>query len=171
MVGRMARVSPASFISPSPIQPWTGRELAGLAVAAATDARRWRHLIEFDENERFALKIDETDEHDLWLLTWLPEQETGWHDHGGSIGAFAIARGALCERRFVRGRGRQELRLGPGGSRIVPDPVLHNVANRDGARAISLHAYSPPLRTMTYFDEKQNVQQVADVRVPGARTC
>lgn len=165
----MSRPS-TTYHRPSEIRPWSGRELAGLVVAAASDARRWSRLVEFDEQERFALKIDENDEHDLWLLTWLPGQTTGWHDHGGSTGAFAVARGALRERRFAPGRGVQEIRLGAGASRIVPDPVLHHVGNHDVSRAISLHAYSPPLQTMTYFDEQQNVLEVADVRVPGARS-
>ena len=33
-----------------------------------------------------------------WLLSWLPGQGTGLHDHGGSAGAFAVVRGTLHER-------------------------------------------------------------------------
>jgi quercetin dioxygenase-like cupin family protein len=147
----------------------TGRELVDLVTGVAADVRRWSRLVQFDENERFALKLDENDERDLWLLTWLPGQHTGWHDHGGSVGAFTVVRGALREERFVSGYGRREIRLGPGASRIVPDPTRHDVGNRGGASAISIHSYSPPLRTMTYFDDDLRVQQVAEVRVPGAR--
>jgi mannose-6-phosphate isomerase-like protein (cupin superfamily) len=154
---------------PAATDRWTGAQLAGLAIAAAADPRRWAHRVEFHETERFALQIERDDDHDLWLLSWLPGQQTGWHDHGGSTGAFAVARGAILERRIVAGRGGHEIRLGPGASRIVPDPVLHDVGNPYGTPAVSLHAYSPPLETMTYFDEHLAIAQVADVRVPGSR--
>lgn len=167
----MTSFTPARLVTTSePSETrWSGRQLAEFVTDAAADARRWARLVGFDEHERFALKLDEDDERDLWLLTWLPGQHTGWHDHGGSNGAFAVARGALHERRYVAGHGRREIRLGPRASRIVPDPVLHDVRNQGPASAISLHAYSPPLRTMTYFDERLDVSQIADIQAPGAR--
>src|SRR3712207_8332217 len=33
----------------------------------------------------------------VWLLSWLPGQGTGLHDHGGSAGALAVVRGTLSE--------------------------------------------------------------------------
>lgn len=139
-------------------QRWSGTRLAGLVAETLAEPARWVKQVKFDDTERFCLLLDRDDEHDLWLLTWLPGQETGWHDHGGSTGAFTVARGALRERRPLARRGLQDVRLGPGASRLVPNPVLHNVGNHDAAPAVSLHAYSPPLSTMTFFDDAQLVR-------------
>ncbi len=147
----------------------SGQDLVEVTAAAARDAQRWERLARFDEDERFALLLDRTGEHDLWLLTWLPGQGTGWHDHGGSTGAFTVARGSLRERRAVPGRRCHTVAIGSAVSRIVPDPVLHDVRNVLTTPAISFHAYSPPLTTMTYFDDDLTVRHVADVRIPGAR--
>ena len=37
------------------------------------------------------------DDHEVWLLSWLPGQRTGFHDHGESVGAFTVARTMLFE--------------------------------------------------------------------------
>ena len=38
-----------------------------------------------------------TDDYEAWLLTWLPGQSTGLHDHGGSAGAFTVLSGVVEE--------------------------------------------------------------------------
>jgi hypothetical membrane protein len=39
--------------------------------------------------------------HEVWVISWLPGQATGFHDHGGSAGAFAVVWGTLMECRVV----------------------------------------------------------------------
>jgi TolB-like protein len=37
--------------------------------------------------------------HDIWAISWLLGQSTGFHDHGESAGAFVVATGLLEEYR------------------------------------------------------------------------
>jgi hypothetical protein len=92
------------------------RRLAGLAgltqlvrsVAAGPD--QWAHLVRYRAGERWYQRLEQTEGHELWLLTWLPGQRTGFHDHFGSAGAFAVVRGELQENTVPAGRGRRGAR-------------------------------------------------------------
>src|SRR5271165_7302133 len=46
--------------------------------------------------ERLYLGVD----YDIWVISWLPGQSTGFHDHGPSAGAFVVASGILEEHRL-----------------------------------------------------------------------
>jgi hypothetical protein len=39
-------------------------------------------------------------DYDIWVISWLPGQSTGFHDHGASSGAFVVATGILEEHRL-----------------------------------------------------------------------
>jgi rhodanese-related sulfurtransferase len=90
---------------------------------------------------------------DIWLLAWQPSQETDWHDHGGSSGSFAVTNGALLEE--FRGPGSRRLarRELAGGAHTSFGPAhVHNVRHHGEGPALSIHAYSPPLVAMTYYE-------------------
>ncbi len=53
----------------------------------------------------------------VWLLSWLPGQRTGFHDHGSSGGAFTVVQGCLRERAAYGGR------PDPVGAARMPGPV------------------------------------------------
>ena len=87
------------------------------------------------------------DAYELWLISWLPGQSTGFHDHGGANGAFAVALGELAEHQITTARtveAGQVRGFGPG--------YVHDVRNESAAPAISVHIYSPPLSTMQRYD-------------------
>jgi predicted metal-dependent enzyme (double-stranded beta helix superfamily) len=82
------------------------------------------------------------------VISWLPGQATGFHDHGGSAGAFAVVWGTLVERRVVLAKP-----VGAGGARAFGPRYIHDVRNAAAASvAVSVHAYSPPLPAMTRYD-------------------
>jgi predicted metal-dependent enzyme (double-stranded beta helix superfamily) len=92
------------------------------------------------------------EDREVWLLSWLPGQRTGFHDHGRSAGAFTVVQGCLRERAAPGGRPE------PAGATLLPGSVrwfgpryIHDVGNESAAPAISVHAYSPPLTTMDRF--------------------
>lgn len=150
---------------------WTAAQLVTLVRDVANGPAHWAQFVRFDPDERFAMLLERGPGHDLWLLTWLPGQHTGLHDHGGSTGAFAVVSGRLREHRPSAESARSTTRIRPGRPRVVPDPIVHDVGNVDRAPAISIHAYSPPLSAMTYFDDALGVrtQRIVDAEVGQAR--
>jgi len=99
-------------------------------------ARRWY--------ERLHLGPD----YDIWLISWLPGQSTGFHDHGASSGAFVIAAGSLEEHR----PGETPRLISVGEPCVFGPDYAHDVRNVSLAPAISIHAYSPPLDEMNEYE-------------------
>jgi quercetin dioxygenase-like cupin family protein len=118
-----------------------------LAIAYARDLRRWAHLLRYDKEERFAGLIDETEEHQAWVMTWLPGQHTDLHDHAGASGAFTVVRGTLREYVERDGRTRE---LVAGQSRVFGPGYAHQVTGIGDEPAVSVHVYRP-LRSMRSF--------------------
>src|SRR5207249_2850383 len=69
-----------------------------LARRVAENRASWAHALRYDPDERFATLLSRTDEHEVWLLSWLPGQSTDLHDHGPASGAFTVVSGVLTER-------------------------------------------------------------------------
>jgi rhodanese-related sulfurtransferase len=134
-----------TFLSPS--------TLGRVTAAFAARPELFEGLVVQDPELRWHLKLSRRPGFDLWVLAWQPGQETDWHDHGGSSGSFAVVGGRLLERyrrpgtRTVAGR---ELAAGAVSS-FGPSHV-HNVGYVGDAPATSIHAYSPPLAAMTYYE-------------------
>ncbi len=82
-------------------------------LAAATG--EWSALVRYTEDERWYHRLERGENHEVWLLSWLPGQRTGFHDHCGSSGAFAVVQGELQERTPAAGR--------PGRSRPPSRPA------------------------------------------------
>jgi predicted metal-dependent enzyme (double-stranded beta helix superfamily) len=113
----------------------------------------WRSLVRYDPAQRWYQLLQQHDDHEIWLLSWLPGQSTGFHDHGWSAGAFTVAEGCLAERGARRGRPRRRsVAVTAGAARSFGPWYIHDVRNSSGAPAVSVHAYSPPLTGMQRFD-------------------
>ncbi|SNT48477.1 Predicted metal-dependent enzyme of the double-stranded beta helix superfamily [Actinomadura meyerae] len=129
----------------------TGAHVTGpLAETAAELARSsadWLARVRFDPEGRWYERLHRDDDREIWLISWLPGQGTGLHDHGGSRGAFAVALGALEERDPGAVR-----TVAPGEVRAFGADYVHEVRNASAAPAISVHAYSPPLSAMNRYD-------------------
>jgi rhodanese-related sulfurtransferase len=87
-------------------------------------------------------------DHDIWVISWLPGQSTGFHDHGVSSGAFAMATGILEEHRV----GEPAVSINPSKPRAFGPNYAHDVRNVSLAPAVSIHAYSPPLDEMNEYE-------------------
>ena len=125
------------------------------AVTAALAARPglWADLVIHDPDVRWYLPLHRSNSCDVWLLAWEPGQDTDWHDHGGSSGSFAVAAGSLLERyRAASGRRLSRRQLVAGRAVAFGPGHVHNVAHEGSGPATSIHAYSPPLLAMTYYD-------------------
>lgn len=113
-----------------------------IARELAADRDRWRHLLRYLPDERFAVLVDGTDEQEIWLMSWLPGQGTDLHNHGDATGAFTVVLGSLTER--VARRETEVLHhLVAGQSRVFGPGYVHGVGNAGADPAVSIHVYRP----------------------------
>jgi len=119
----------------------------------AAQRASWRPLVRYDPARRWYQLLEQRDDHEIWLLSWLPGQYTGFHDHGRSAGAYTVAEGCLAERGARRGRPwRRSRYVAAGAARSFGPWYIHEVRNSSAVPAVSVHAHSPPLTGMQRFD-------------------
>jgi predicted metal-dependent enzyme (double-stranded beta helix superfamily) len=130
------------------------RQLAAEVRRLTATPAEWVARVRLDPEGRWYERIIAGDGYEVWLISWLPGQSTGFHDHGGSAGAFAVVWGALDECVVPRsGRPALVTRVEAGDVRAFGPRYVHDVRNSAaGSVAVSVHAYSPPLSTMTRYD-------------------
>ncbi len=134
-----------TFLSPS--------TLGRVTAAFAARPELFEGLVVRDPALRWHLKLSRRPGFDLWVLAWQPGQETDWHDHGGSSGSFAVVEGRLLERFRRSGTRTVAAReLGVGAVASFGPSHVHNVGYVGDEPATSIHAYSPPLAAMTYYE-------------------
>ncbi|GAB3113499.1 cysteine dioxygenase [Janibacter alkaliphilus] len=114
-----------------------------------------------DPTQRSWAEISRTPHLQIWLLRWPPGASTGWHDHGGSMGAFTVVAGELTERTLTSGLQAQQLPSDEG--RAYGGAHTHEVVNLGEDEAVSVHAYSPSLAQMTRYDLVAGRLEVAAV--------
>jgi Cysteine dioxygenase type I len=120
-------------------------ELARVASAIRDRPELWEPLLVVDAHRRRYRLLYEDERTDIWVLCWMPGQSTGFHDHDISDVGIAIARGMIIERQLRLPTGATALELRPGDTREGPAGYIHSVAHGEGAPAVSIHCYSPPL--------------------------
>ncbi|MEU0505156.1 cysteine dioxygenase family protein [Nocardia sp. NPDC005998] len=138
-------------------------------------AGRYDHLLPangiWPVEERWATRLLADDEVDVWLISWTPGKSTELHDHAGSLGALTVLSGALSEFRW-NGTELRRRTLTAGDQASFPIGWVHDVmrapaaagdslpAARNGTAesvgpldpTLSVHAYSPPLTAMSYYE-------------------
>jgi len=141
----------------------TPRQLAARVRRLLETPANWVTRVRLDPEGRWYEQIRVNDSCELWLISWLPGQSTGFHDHGGANGAFGVVWGELDEHMVARGGAVSDGSAGVPGSavRVVPAGQVrsfgahhvHDVRNSAAdSVAVSVHAYSPPLSAMTRYD-------------------
>jgi rhodanese-related sulfurtransferase/mannose-6-phosphate isomerase-like protein (cupin superfamily) len=125
----------------------TPEELATIiSLFASSDG--WIDKVRLRAQQRWYQRLYLGQDYDIWVISWLPGQSTGFHDHGASSGAFVIATGILEEHR----PGERIRVIHPGKPRAFGPDYAHDVRNVSLAPAVSIHAYSPPLTDMNEYE-------------------
>lgn len=119
----------------------------------ADEVRQGRHDVHADPDERWHVRLFADERIDVWLISWTPEQGTQMHDHGGSSGAYTVVSGELSEASWNPITGDVAERIVRTGDEIAFDGTyVHDVRNLGTETAVSVHAYSPPLAHMNFYD-------------------
>lgn len=143
-------------------------DLTTITRQVAAEVVAGMHEVRVDHTHRWSKRLHADPHLDVWLISWTTEQAAELHDHGGSIGALTVVRGELTEWRWTSGRagdhevtpeelvasgpGLRRRTLGASSGAAFPLGHVHDVSNRRTEPAVSVHAYSPPLSTMSYYD-------------------
>ena len=129
------------------------RALRALALRLASAVRGDEVTIERGE-ERGFVRLLGTPTHEAWLIAWARTSGLDLHDHGGSAGSIVVVQGRLHEdyTDLDRPHGLRSRRLGAGRSFAVPASRAHEVTNPGTELALSVHVYSPPITSMTFYD-------------------
>jgi quercetin dioxygenase-like cupin family protein len=141
-VGELARV-------PRPC----GRELSGAELEAfvrelAERPELWIDLVKHDATQRLYEELLSDEHVTAWLICWLEDHDTGFHDHDVSSGAVAVVSGAVREERLTIDGAPRESVFAAGQSFHFSATDIHRVRHAGSDPAVTLHVYSPPLLRM-----------------------
>ncbi|MET9916639.1 cupin domain-containing protein [Streptomyces sp. NPDC006435] len=131
------------LLQPPREHPATVAEFVGLARRIAADRARWEPLVRYDATTRWYHRLHAGPGYEVWLLSWVPGQGSGRHDHGPSSGVLTLLEGRLTER-----TDRGDRTLEPGAQRVFAPGYVHEVVNDSLEPAVSLHVYYPGLTEM-----------------------
>lgn len=111
---------------------------------------------------RWFTRLHADDDLDVWLISWVPGHATELHDHAGSLGALTVLSGSLDEYRWDGAQLRSR-RLDAGDQAAFPLGWVHDVTAAESAfETLSVHAYSPPLTAMSFYEvtERKRLRRV-----------
>jgi quercetin dioxygenase-like cupin family protein len=117
--------------------------------AARTPA--WRPLVRHDESERVYALLHRDDDVEIYLVCWMPNHDTGFHDHDDSAAAITVLDGQITEERLAL-TGAVNRTLTAGDTVTIAREAIHRVKHAGEVPATTLHAYSPPLRRVGTYE-------------------
>ncbi|HVX20179.1 MAG TPA: cysteine dioxygenase family protein [Acidimicrobiales bacterium] len=106
-----------------------------------------------------SIRLLATTFYDVWLITWPAGSALAAHDHGAARSVLQVVAGQLTETVAFGGGGPGAARTEPcrrelwAGDATEAEPsAIHELANRSGADATTVHVYSPPLAGVAFYD-------------------
>jgi hypothetical protein len=121
-------------------------ELVGFAAALAGSPERWRDLAGHDGEGRVYETIWSDEYVNAWVIRWSDDSDTGFHDHDVSAAGIVVIEGSVLEERLSLAGPPVARRFAAGESFHLSASAIHRVRHDGGAPALTIHAYSPPLR-------------------------
>ena len=147
---------------------------SAIALALADAPEMWWPLVRHHTATRWYVPLLEDDDVEAWLLGWPVGEGIELHDHDSSSGALVVVEGMLLETSveasdWVRPGGRlRHLRLSEGDLVSFGPDHIHDVVNGGDRMALSIHVYSPRLRSMTFYENRPD-RGLAAVRTEVSR--
>jgi hypothetical protein len=127
-------------------------ELEALVGVLAARPELWAAHVCHDRERRVYEQLLRDDHLAVWLICWMDDHDTGFHEHDLSAGAVAMTAGRLREDRLALGGPAITRTYEPGGTFTFSAVDIHRVRHVPGPPAVSLHAYSPPLWRMGAYE-------------------
>jgi hypothetical protein len=130
-------------------------ELVELSTAIGTTPELWSDRVRHDVGERIYVQLYRDLHLDVWMICWLDDQKTGYHDHDLSSGGVYVCSGTLVEDRFTvttDGLCHASRERRAGEQFVFDGAYIHGMRHAGGPPATSIHCYSPPLWRMGYYE-------------------
>jgi predicted metal-dependent enzyme (double-stranded beta helix superfamily) len=127
-------------------------ELRSLVDDIAADEDLWRPAVHHVADRRTYELVLHDEDVMAWVISWMDDHDTGWHDHDVSSGAVHVVQGRILEERLRLGREPLARTFGPGATFHFSSSDIHRVAHAGGGPAVTVHAYSPPLWRMGAYE-------------------
>jgi quercetin dioxygenase-like cupin family protein len=122
--------------------------LESFAAELADRPELWIDFVKHDSTQRLYEELLSDDHLTAWLICWMDDHDTGFHDHDSSAGAVAVVSGAVREERLTI-NGQPRNRTFALGDVFHFSPAdIHRVRHTGSDPAVTLHVYSPPLLRM-----------------------
>jgi mannose-6-phosphate isomerase-like protein (cupin superfamily) len=126
---------------------FTTRELERFVEGLAAEPELWQEHVRDSSSGRVYQQIWDDELVNAWLICWSEDQDTGFHDHDRSDAAIRVIDGQIREDRLRLGSDSESRVIGPGRTVVVPSVAIHRVLHAGTGPAVTIHAYSPPLRS------------------------
>lgn len=99
-------------------------------------------------------RLEVPEDVDVFVVTWATFTDTRLHSHDGATSAFVPVRGVVTEI-----RPDDQLRLIPrkfvaGVTGVLDGYDVHELQNEHADVAVSIHAFSPRLRSVTWWERQ-----------------
>jgi hypothetical protein len=124
----------------------TIEELKRFAAGLADSPERWQHFVRHSDDIRVYEQIWDDDDVNAWVICWSEDSDTGFHDHDGSAAGITVVSGRVREDRLTIGGPPRSREIGPGTTFTLTPVAIHRVLHAGDQPAVTIHAYSPPLR-------------------------
>jgi predicted metal-dependent enzyme (double-stranded beta helix superfamily) len=126
----------------------SAHELQAFVAELAERPELWIDLVKHDASQRLYQQLLSDDHLSAWLICWMDDQDTGFHDHDVSAGAVSVVSGAVLEERLTLAGPPRARVLRAGESFHFCPADIHRVRHAQSDPAVTLHVYSPPLLRM-----------------------
>jgi hypothetical protein len=126
----------------------TGPELEVFVAELADRPELWIDHVRHDTSQRRYEELISDPFVTAWLICWMDDHDTGFHDHDLSCGAVAVVSGAVREERLTIEGPPREVISKSGSTFHFSASDIHRVRHAGTDPAVTIHVYSPPLLRM-----------------------
>jgi predicted metal-dependent enzyme (double-stranded beta helix superfamily) len=126
----------------------SGPELEAFVAELAAQPELWIDLVKHDATQRIYSELLSDAHITAWLICWMDDHDTGFHDHDTSAGAVAVVSGGVREQRLAIDGPPRDRVFSAGDAFHFSPADIHRVRHFGADPAVTLHVYSPPLLRM-----------------------
>jgi predicted metal-dependent enzyme (double-stranded beta helix superfamily) len=125
-----------------------GPELEEFVGELADRPELWIERVRHDPSQRSYEELLSDEHLTAWLICWMDDHDTGFHDHDVSSGAVAVVSGAVREERLTIDGPPCKRAFKAGETFHFSAADIHRVRHAGADPAVTIHVYSPPLLRM-----------------------